>query len=321
MEVLSVGGKDYVKASVIARELGYTTDYVGQLCRSRKVNAKLVGRSWYVDRDSIHVHKSSRYRSTQAKSRELLREEIEVTHSPDKGFAVPVHRVNAGAPIKKPAYVAYSEDTAELIPAVNKTAAQNLEVELADAERVSIRSEKSKYVFETPKLPEIIFKGKVKVAEFDENSPNAESTNGEVFHPKWIFGKGKMAKKLAISPVPVHIQDKQKSFAQKLASPSGGEISDENELKAPNPVPSVAAFEEVVQEKVSKLALFGSVAFASSIVLLLLGIESALFVSGDTSTTSYTFAVENLSASAYEAFADFQNVLYLVEFSTNLFIF
>ena len=76
MEVLNVGGKEYVKASVIARELGYTADYVGQLCRGRKVNAKLVGRSWYVDRDSMGLHKEGRYRGSQVKRRKALHEEV-----------------------------------------------------------------------------------------------------------------------------------------------------------------------------------------------------------------------------------------------------
>ena len=72
METISVGGENYVKASSLARELGYTADYVGQLCRSGAVKAQMVGRSWYVHEPSLREHKKSRYRSTAAKSKTEL---------------------------------------------------------------------------------------------------------------------------------------------------------------------------------------------------------------------------------------------------------
>ena len=84
MEVLTVNGKNYVKASAAARDLGYTADYVGQLCRSGKVDAILVGRSWYVCKDSIKGHKSTRYRSTQTKSKESIQKVLVQHQSPAK---------------------------------------------------------------------------------------------------------------------------------------------------------------------------------------------------------------------------------------------
>lgn len=82
METISVNGETYVKASSIARELGYTTDYVGQLCRSGAVEGQIVGRSWYVSEDSLRQHKKSRYRSTAAKSKSLIHKTIaEASHS------------------------------------------------------------------------------------------------------------------------------------------------------------------------------------------------------------------------------------------------
>lgn len=73
MEEISLKGEKYIKASVIAEKLGYTADYVGQLCRSNQVDATLVGRSWYVNEKSISQHKKSRYRSTLSKSKESVR--------------------------------------------------------------------------------------------------------------------------------------------------------------------------------------------------------------------------------------------------------
>ncbi len=55
----------YVKASVLAKRYHYTTDYIGQLCRQLKVDAQLVGRAWYVNEDSLLVHKGDRYSSVR----------------------------------------------------------------------------------------------------------------------------------------------------------------------------------------------------------------------------------------------------------------
>ena len=81
MEVLNVNGKSYVKASVLARQLGYTSDYIGQLCRGNKVDAKLVGRSWYVEKKSIESHKSTRYRSTQVKTVKAVQADLVELHT------------------------------------------------------------------------------------------------------------------------------------------------------------------------------------------------------------------------------------------------
>jgi len=68
MDTISFKGEIYIKGSKIAKELGYTADYVGQLCRSGQVQGTLVGRSWYVSEKSIRSHKKTRYRSNQTKS-------------------------------------------------------------------------------------------------------------------------------------------------------------------------------------------------------------------------------------------------------------
>ena len=65
MDHITLGEKTLIKSSVLAKKLGYTSDYIGQLCRSQKVSAKLVGRTWYVDEESVREHKKGRYRSTR----------------------------------------------------------------------------------------------------------------------------------------------------------------------------------------------------------------------------------------------------------------
>ena len=62
MEAVIFDGKEYTKASVLAERFGYTQDYLGQLCRAKKVDARLVGRAWYINLESIEKHRSSRYK-------------------------------------------------------------------------------------------------------------------------------------------------------------------------------------------------------------------------------------------------------------------
>jgi hypothetical protein len=62
METLVTDGITYTKASVLAKRFHYTSDYIGQLCRSGKATCQLVGRSWYVDENSLLEHKESRYK-------------------------------------------------------------------------------------------------------------------------------------------------------------------------------------------------------------------------------------------------------------------
>src|SRR3989344_7520593 len=59
-KALLLNGKKYISARRAALKTGYTSDYVGQLCRSKKVDAKLVGRGWYVLEKDIFSHKNSK---------------------------------------------------------------------------------------------------------------------------------------------------------------------------------------------------------------------------------------------------------------------
>lgn len=108
MERISTNGEIYVKASTIARELGYTADYVGQLCRGGKVDAQLIGRSWFVNERSIREHKQDRYRSTAAKSRQEIKRAIQ--NGPMRHASDP-----------KNSAFSYETDTSDLFPVIDES--------------------------------------------------------------------------------------------------------------------------------------------------------------------------------------------------------
>ena len=53
MDELQISGKRYISSRRIARENGYTADYIGQLIRGGKLAGQKVGRAWYVDAASF----------------------------------------------------------------------------------------------------------------------------------------------------------------------------------------------------------------------------------------------------------------------------
>ncbi len=63
MESVIFDGKEFVKASVLAEKFSYTQDYLGQLCRGKRVDARLVGRAWYINLDSLNSHRIGRYKN------------------------------------------------------------------------------------------------------------------------------------------------------------------------------------------------------------------------------------------------------------------
>ena len=57
MEELTIGDKIYISSKQASKITGYAKDYVGQLCREGRVEARLVGRNWYVLESSIREHR------------------------------------------------------------------------------------------------------------------------------------------------------------------------------------------------------------------------------------------------------------------------
>jgi hypothetical protein len=86
-DTILVEGQTYTKASALAKEFRYTTDYIGQLCRAGKVDCQLVGRSWYVAESSLLQHKDSRYKELRQDEKSIKINNI----SPQEGEVISVH--------------------------------------------------------------------------------------------------------------------------------------------------------------------------------------------------------------------------------------
>lgn len=74
MDSVVIDEKRFISSKRAAELAGYTPDYVGQLCRARKIEARLIGRSWYVAEDSILAHKEKKSAPNEMEKRKSLRE-------------------------------------------------------------------------------------------------------------------------------------------------------------------------------------------------------------------------------------------------------
>ncbi len=85
MDEVTLDGKVFISSKRAAQITGYAKDYVGQLCREGRVEARLVGRSWYIYEQSIREHRFGQEAGSTIENGELSvsepeNEEIEADH-------------------------------------------------------------------------------------------------------------------------------------------------------------------------------------------------------------------------------------------------
>lgn len=188
MEAVTFDGKEYVKASVLAKRFSYTSDYLGQLCRGKKVDARLVGRAWYINVDSLNAHKDTRYKAPSKAESFAVRiaaklEEVPKSHYLSridvepilKKKTVSLYRAKEGKLKEFP--VKYEPDEYALIPRVHKEAiSKTVHVNPAEAEALKIKKPQTKVTaFKPEPLPEVYLRGTLKIAD----ATDIEDTEGE----------------------------------------------------------------------------------------------------------------------------------------------
>ena len=198
MEAVIFDGKEYIKASVVAERFKYTQDYIGQLCRGKKVDARLVGRAWYINLESLHNHKKARYKATDKKT------EVAPIQDPQQKY---LSRVDVEPVLKKKTVkilrnntenrltefpVKYETDDFSLIPHINRqSVSESIPILPAESESLTVKTPKEAIKitnFHPEPLPEVYLKGVLRVdgipevVEGDEEQDNnllAEADNRE----------------------------------------------------------------------------------------------------------------------------------------------
>lgn len=176
MESVVFDGKEFVKASVLAEKFRYTQDYLGQLCRGKKVDARLVGRAWYINLDSLNSHRTARYKAVTKPDSEPIRKTS--NHYLSRIDVEPVLKqktvkIMKGESGKLTEFsMKYEGDDYSLIPRVNKSAiSSHLHIVPAGAEKLKIHKDKdikSVTNFKAEPLPEVYLSGTLKVEGIEE---------------------------------------------------------------------------------------------------------------------------------------------------------
>jgi hypothetical protein len=216
MKEITINGVEYKPATALAKEFKYTTDYIGQLCRAKKVDAQLIGRSWYVNPLSLKNHKKGRYNTKPAtntsrsaskanKDSDDLDEDEEddnkeVDFNDDKySHKVKISR-RAVEPVVSKSTVRmneeaeknfakrmdwkplrYESDEQELLPSIKPAMqAKRLHVDLAGSTDIPIKKATKVTYLESEPLPEVSLSGKLKISSLEEDFDEAVEEQSEV---------------------------------------------------------------------------------------------------------------------------------------------
>ena len=98
MKEVKINGKTYVRTAAAAKLFGYSQDYLGQLAREGRIAAKRVGRTWFVDPDSIRDYQAE----LEAEVTQNQKAETDGSHpviqADNKSHAVSVHPASTDPP-------------------------------------------------------------------------------------------------------------------------------------------------------------------------------------------------------------------------------
>jgi len=104
-------GKEYLSAARAAEITGYTQDYVGQLARGGTILSHQVGNRWYVERQSILVHKKEKDSMLAA----VQSEAVGIVRAKNASNTTPKYQANSSYSGSQP-LLEYSSDSGDLIP-------------------------------------------------------------------------------------------------------------------------------------------------------------------------------------------------------------
>ncbi len=188
-------GISYEKASVLAKRYNYTADYVGQLCRAHKVDARLVGRTWYVNPESLEKHQSKKNRQNEIvlNSNSIInKSRIDVPpvvgKNTSRSLRFTSHQMVAAVPSAN-----YNADEHDLYPRVSRqssTISTSVPVKLSDATGIRVHTTKKVTYFKASSLPEVTLSGSLTVTDALDNPPKEESASAvEPLEPSLALDK------------------------------------------------------------------------------------------------------------------------------------
>ena len=206
MDTVVLDGVEYITAASAAKKFKYTSDYVGQLCRAKKIDARLVGRAWFVNPTSLvaykqNVHNEVTSTSTSTDNKDIHKVAIAIVQKPDKETASKAQRTSVGAVIKSKTFkafadqaaslpdsgerklhVTYERDQEQLMPVIHRKhtrPAKTIRIENAGAQKIRISGGKQHTTYKADEIPSFALSGKLKVEPLLEADSQVEAKESE----------------------------------------------------------------------------------------------------------------------------------------------
>lgn len=320
MDTIMFDGVTYTKAATAAKVLKYTPDYLGQLCRGKKIDARLVGRTWFVNVESVLGHKNS---LRQAKPVSDVAPVPTVSADPvnkirlsrptiklvtqRRSVKTPPDIVDHARADSRSVPVSYEIDDGYLFPEIKKVVEKppkTIVVEQAGAMAVKINTKERSTSFVASSLPEVSLSGTLSVTRYSEDAPpeNNSSENKDISVNETAASAPK-EDTADTSVVPT--KSEAKSLIKKLnPRPSVAMVRKQinpREVKMGNVIKKVqfspAVLPKVIQAKPS-LALVLSPAIALVVAVLCAGVifsaSSTTIISRTTYNSQVVLQVANL---------------------------
>jgi len=167
--VMKIEGREYISSSRAAEITHYTNDYIGQLCRGGKLSAQMVGRSWFIEVESLARYQDAiktqlhKEKKIQAAQKELAIKKVSAQATSPVAVAkfvdVPAKEelskekesiINSSSSAFPPLAwkIVYSEDDRSLLPTLNKKTEVSRPISAKD--KKALISEQVKSIFEMP---------------------------------------------------------------------------------------------------------------------------------------------------------------------------
>ncbi len=306
MKGISINGVEYLPASALAKQFRYTTDYIGQLCRAKKVDAQLVGRSWYVNPESLTNHKKARYtkvsinENTSNSASEITLSRLDVEPVIAKNTIKMSRETGANFAKRidwKP--LKYESDAGDLLPNfTHQIEPKRVAVNLADATEISIKTESKPIDMVAEELPTVSLKGKLKVSSLNDDFDTQEKVTAkaeEVPLPPIPLPEKPVSK-------PIHLSLPSKTIVRRVISeknqPEPTEVLKESvpsELFIPRSVLKNKVEEDNQIEFVEVALLTTTGVLVMSLLLVFFG-ESTLQADAVSYTWGIDFSIESMMA-------------------------
>lgn len=188
MDKVLLDGVEYVKAAVIAKQFRYTADYIGQLCRGKKVDARLVGRTWFVNPLSLEGHQQARYQGDKKEEVPSASEVVAVPVIAKEIKQISKVRIHAQptrtsiispfAPARevvtpqasKRLFVYYEQDEESLLPTLHKKREINprtIRIEHVEAKRLAVSGKRrEETMLVAGDLPDVALSGILQITDY-----------------------------------------------------------------------------------------------------------------------------------------------------------